>query len=422
MDSGLSNRMGRTLDELRSRSAHHLSSKKSESVETIDLSNAQNEVLRPELVEFFKTTVEDKLTGKAFALPTSDGGDRVLREALSSFFNNYLRPIHPVKREHIVLTAGATDAVENLIHAVCDDGDSVIVPGPFWHGFEPILKSRANVNIVVAHPPTYQNYDNYLLPALQAAYDFSAEKSRIKAVLICNPHNPLSICYPKKALVECMEFCQERGLHLISDEIYALSSLKDSANKRTPFVSALSLTEPLVPEGAVKIDPSRVHVVWSASKLFGISGLRVGCLISQQNPQLLSAVALLTSGHVNNIASLYLSSLLTWSQLPTLLALNSERLTESYRLIAEAFQQWNIDFVTPTNGIFLFAKLDRRARSAEDEVAFFKRLAKHGVVVAPGRFFKGVETDFGWARIRFSIPVEKMQEAVEKIGAFLREE
>jgi aspartate/methionine/tyrosine aminotransferase len=129
--------------------------------------------------------------------------------------------------------------------------------------------------VVVAQAPTYQHYDNYLLPSIQAAYDFSAEKSRIKALLICNPHNPLSICYPKKALVECMEFCQERGLHLISDEIYALTTLNGLASKSTPFVSTLALTEPLVPEGAVKIDPSRVHVIWSASKLFGLSGLRV---------------------------------------------------------------------------------------------------------------------------------------------------
>lgn len=72
-----------------------------------------------------------------------------------------------------------------------------------------------------------------------------------------------------------MEFCQERGLHFICDEVYALSSLNGPPGGSMPFVSSLSLTEPLVPEGAVKIDPSRVHVVWSASKLFGVSALRV---------------------------------------------------------------------------------------------------------------------------------------------------
>jgi hypothetical protein len=77
-----------------------------------------------------------------------------------------------------------------------------------------------------------------------------------------------------------MEFCQERGLHLICDEISALVSLNHNSgkDKRTAgFVSALSLTEPFVPEGAVKVDPSRVHVVWSASKLFGLSGMKVVC-------------------------------------------------------------------------------------------------------------------------------------------------
>jgi hypothetical protein len=138
-----------------------------------------------------------------------------------------------------------------------------------------MLKARANVNIIVAQPPTYDNWDNYLVPSLQAVYDFSASKSRIKAVLLCNPHNPLARCYPKKALLEVMEFCQEHGLHLIVDEIYALTNLNDVDDRAPKFVSALSLTEPLVPEGAVKVNPSRVHVVWSASKLFGMSGFRV---------------------------------------------------------------------------------------------------------------------------------------------------
>ena len=133
-------------------------------------------------------------------------------------------------------------------------------------------------------------------------------------------------------------------------------------------------------------------------------------------------MSLLTTSHTNSIGSLYVTSLLSWSQLPTLLALNSERLTESYRVLARAFQQWGIEFVTPTDGIFVFAKLAKNARTFKDEAASFDRLAKHGVVVAPGRFFHGVETDLGWARIRFSVPVGVMTEAVERIEKFLQAE
>ncbi|KAH7350503.1 pyridoxal phosphate-dependent transferase [Pyrenochaeta sp. MPI-SDFR-AT-0127] len=372
MESGLSVRVQRTLDELLPVFAAAAPPKQYNPTSAVDLSNAQNEVLRSELLEFFKSTIEDQLTSEAFALsgPSLSGGDFQVREALARFFNLYLNPIHDVKPEHVVLTAGASDAIDNLIHAVCDDGDSVLIPGPYWYGIGHILKSRTNVNIILAQPPSYENYDNYLLPSLQAAYDFSADKSRIKALLLCNPHNPLSRCYPKQALLELMEFCQERGLHFISDEIHALSELDGVPDKAPRFVSALSLTEPLVPEGAVKVDPSRVHVIWSASKLFGLGGLRV-------------------------------------------------RLTASYNLLASSLRAWKIDFVTPTHGLFLFAKLAKKAKNASEEKTFYDKLALQGVNVAQGRFFRGVEGDFGWARMRFSVERNVMETALLRIETFL---
>ncbi|KAF1946035.1 PLP-dependent transferase [Clathrospora elynae] len=421
MEPGLSRRMVKTLNELLPAFAVGAPPEQHDASTPapIDLSRALNEVIHPELLEFFTSTVEDKVTSEAFAAPVAslNGGDPRLREALAAFFNTYFNAFHAVKPEHIVLTAGATDAIENVIHAVCDDGDSVLIPGPHWPGFEPILKRKANVNIILAQPPTYSHWDNYLLPSLQAAYDFSAEKSRIKAVLLCNPNDPLSTCYPRDTLLELMEFCQERGLHFICDECHALTGLNGVDAKSPKFVSALSLAEPLVPQGAVKVDPSCVHVIWSASKLFGMSGFKVGCIVSQQNPHLLTAMALLAS-HPSSISTLYLSNLLSWSQLPTLLALNSERLTQSCHILASSLRRWNLEFVTPTHGLFLFAKLAKGAKSAEDEQSFYDRLAVHGVKVAQGRFYKGVDKDFGWARIRFSVSLEVMREAMGRMEGF----
>lgn len=131
---------------------------------------------------------------------------------------------------------------------------------------------------------------------------------------------------------------------------------------------------------------------------------------------------MLTDSHTNNVSSLYLSSLLTWSQLPTLLALNSERLTESYQLLAEALTQWKIDFVTPTHGVLLFAKLGMNIKSVVEEKAYFNRLAVQGVRVSPGRFYNGVELEYGWARIRFSISIDEMHTALERIASFLLKE
>lgn len=133
-------------------------------------------------------------------------------------------------------------------------------------------------------------------------------------------------------------------------------------------------------------------------------------------------MAMLTASHTNNIASLYLSSLLTWSQLPTLLALNSERLTASYKILAHALQERNIDFVHPTDGIFLFARLGMKIKSVVEEKAFYNRLATQGVKISPGRLYNGVEWEYGWARIRFSVSANEMEEAVRRILAFLEKE
>jgi hypothetical protein len=143
-----------------------------------------------------------------------------------------------------------------------------------------------------------------------------------------------------------------------------------------------------------------------------------GCVISQQNTTLLTALSHLST-HPTSLSTLYLTSLLTWPQLPTLLALNSERLTLSYQLLASCLHNLNVDFVQPTHGIFLLAKLAKGARTEAEEKGFYEELAKRGVRVAHGKFHRGVEKDFGWCRIRFSVRLEVMQEAVMRIERFM---
>lgn len=113
-----------------------------------------------------------------------------------------------------------------------------------------------------------------ILPHLRDALDKSPQK--IRALVLTNPHNPFGQCYPLDVLETCAQFCQDRDIHLISDEVYALSCFDNNNEinpKRPPFVSALHLD--LCRLG---VDRARVHVVWSTSKDFGSSGFRMVCL------------------------------------------------------------------------------------------------------------------------------------------------
>jgi DNA-binding transcriptional MocR family regulator len=99
--------------------------------------------------------------------------------------------------------------------------------------------------------------------------------------------------------------------------------------------------------------------------------------------------------------------------------LNTERLSQSYNVLAAAFRRHNVCFIKPTHGIFVLAKLTQEARTEEDEKRFYEELAKGGVRVAYGRGHRGVQNEFGWCGIRIGVGVEKMGRAVQIMERFL---
>jgi histidinol-phosphate/aromatic aminotransferase/cobyric acid decarboxylase-like protein len=124
-----------------------------------------------------------------------------------------------------------------------------------------------------------------------AVYNALDDPSRVKAVILTNPHNPLSRVYTPDMIRACMKFCHKRGMHFISDEVYALASLGGAHNNGSQFVSALAVSDANVTSCDTEIDCSRTHVVWSPSKLFGISGMRVvsnratpTCSVNERSP------------------------------------------------------------------------------------------------------------------------------------------
>ena len=108
-----------------------------------------------------------------------------------------------------------------------------------------------------------------LIPALEDA--LKAASCPIKALLLSNPHNPLGRFYSKEPLQECLLFCQRHNLHLVSDEVFALSEFGCSDLKGSrSFVSALSLDA-----SSLGCDPDRIHVIWSMSKDLAATGVRL---------------------------------------------------------------------------------------------------------------------------------------------------
>ncbi|KAL4981985.1 pyridoxal phosphate-dependent transferase [Aspergillus falconensis] len=327
---------------------------------------------------------------------------------LSIAENDLLRTVEP---DHIITTAGAGNALDALLCSVCDEADRVLVAGPCWEGFGPYFLIHANVKPITVTPSSPEDAAQMsIVDALQEAYHNDANPDRIRAVVLTNPNNPRGQCYAPDELRECLRFCHAHDLHLISDEVYALSSFESHAGL-CPFVSILSLLE-----GDAMA--SRVHVIWSMSKDFGCSGIRMGCIISQANPALRFAAGLASYWQVSSLTSVMAIALLNSVELPMLLQRNSEALGVSYRLLTEGLDRLGIQYVPANYGLFVFAKLVQDCRTAQEEIGIVNQLARSGLIVAQGQKFSPGREVFGWVRITFSTSTSKIEQALRVLELF----
>ena len=166
---------------------------------------------------------------------------------------------------HVILGAGGSFALTALIEQICDPGDGVLIATPYWAGLDISINVHAHGQIVPVHIPLEEHFN-----VTSVSYYESTMRSStipIKAVLMCNPHNPLGRCYPRETILSILEFCRENNLHYISDEVYALSAHRPYPDGLTSFISVLEIDH-------IPMRDS-MHVIYSMSKDFGCNGIRL---------------------------------------------------------------------------------------------------------------------------------------------------
>ena len=89
---------------------------------------------------------------------TGPSGSRRLRSTAAEFLNNDLGAIQTITADDIFVTPGLASAIDGLAWSICEDGDGILVPRPFYNGFTVDLLKRSNVQIVDV---TYQDKEGY---------------------------------------------------------------------------------------------------------------------------------------------------------------------------------------------------------------------------------------------------------------------
>ena len=206
--------------------------------------------------------------------------------------------------DEIVVSAGAKQALYMALAVLVDPGDEVLVPAPFWVSYPEMVQLLDGVPVIL---PTDESTGFKITPEQLAA----AITPRTMAIILNTPSNPTGTVYERSELEALGRVLAERGLHLITDEIY----------------------ERILYDGAVHVSPAAVSrnlremtaVVNGVSKAFSMTGWRIGYLAA---PREWADPAVAMQSHLSgNPCSI--------SQEATLAALNGDDAT--IRVMAETF-------------------------------------------------------------------------------------
>ncbi|KAG0658669.1 hypothetical protein C6P46_005665 [Rhodotorula mucilaginosa] len=390
----------------------------------LNLGVAENSLCLDWLTDFFQAHFSLDYTD--FTYGSALTGSLRLFAALRHFFDVYFNARTPVLPEHIIAGTGCSSILDALAAVLADPGDGILCARPHYNGFQPDFAYRNDVHVVGVDLPDGKEASPASLDAFeQKMAACTAAGQKISAILLCNPNNPLGFCYPRETLIAYCRFAEKHNLHLIVDEIYALSTYDSDHRDPQPLVSILSL-DALVDAGC---NPSRIHCVYGPSKDFGVNGLRLGVLVSQANPDL--HVAMEANALLMKISSasdvLWSNLLLDPVGLPTYLALNKARLGEAYRRATAFLQKHDIPYRPAHAGHFVWIDLRRYlpesdeegtplVGEAEREVELVKRFLAHGINLGRGVAYDGKP---GFFRLTFTLRPEYFDTGIRRLEAAL---
>lgn len=298
----------------------------------------------------------------------------------------------------IVVSSGAKHAITNTLLATLNPGDEVIVPKPYWTSYPEMIKLCGGTPVLV--DTRIENQFKLTLDELKAAF---TEKT--KMLLINNPSNPTGAVYSREELIPLVNFCIDKDLYILADEIYERICYTDN------FTSIGSLSEK-AKEHAIIIN--------GLSKSVAMTGWRIGYTAS--NPEVAKAISMI-QGHLVSHPSMI-------SQWAGASALSNcqpdiENMVAAYKnrrdlLVSQLSQIKDITFIQPDGAFYLFIDLTKYKSKCSYEGSFSMKvcddlLMQSGLAVVPGIAFGNDNC----IRLSYATEIGLVQEGLRRIETYL---
>lgn len=202
-------------------------------------------------------------------------GQKKLLQAWKKYYKDIQIPLDFVDEE-MIITAGASNGLLNVIAAIADPGDEILVFEPFYAPYV-TYAGFVSVNLV---PVPLDKTKNYHLPTKEEIIAKISKKT--KAILFTHPNNPTGTVFTREEMRSLLDIAKEHNLFLISDETYR-GLVFD--NKECVSMFHIAKEENL----------DSVIIIDSVSKRLNVCGARIGLIISK-NKDVTAAAFRFTQG------------------------------------------------------------------------------------------------------------------------------
>ncbi|WP_133579115.1 aminotransferase A [Aureibacillus halotolerans] len=319
---------------------------------------------------------------------TANAGMLSLRKAVSETMQSY--GLCYDQNTEIIVTTGASQAIDVALRTILQPGDEVILPAPVYPGYEPIIR------LCGATPVFIDTRDSdFLLTVDQLEAHFT---ETTKAVILPYPSNPTGRILSKDDVEKIAAFLHDKNVFVLADEIYAALCFQNN------HVSIAS--EPRMKEKTI--------VVQGVSKSHSMTGWRIGFLLA---PEPLAKQMLKV--HQYNVACA--SSI---SQHAALAALTEaagapDQMRSVYQqradYVCQRLTAMDLDFVQPEGGFYVFVGIQKFGLKSEDFA--LQLLEKENLALIPGDAFSTYGE--GYVRLSFAYSMEALASGLDRLEAFV---
>jgi aspartate aminotransferase len=331
---------------------------------------------------------------------TASTGIPSLRQAILRKVNEQ-NGLHIPDADHVIVTNGAMHGLYVMFRALLDPGDEVILPDPTW------TETAENIRLAGGIPvPVRLRVDTgyqYEVEAIEAAIT-----PRTRAIFINTPHNPTGAVTTRETLEAIAGLAERQDLLLISDEAYEHVIFDGRQH---------------VSIGSLPAARGRTISVFSMSKTYAMSGLRLGYLAMQDEVLLdrLKKLVRCTINGVNSVTQYGAAAALTGPQDATReMAIEYQRRRDT--LFAALEESPYLEAFNPGGAFYLWARIQADwpgyQGKVDDRSVTNYLIDASGIGSSPGSAFG--EAGAGYIRFAFSCSTAQVEEAAGLLPEVLR--